>query len=223
MFKINLFGSGNTEEAKKESAKDMCREWQRKLKSEARDIDRSIRTIEREEDKIRKDIVKMAKSNPDPVNIKTLAKSLVRSGKAKGRLYNARSTMMTASTEIQSIAATMRLADSMQKSSEVMAQMNSLVNIPELNESMRAMSKEMFRAGLIDEMVGEAMDAMDDDDVEDMADAEVGKVLDDLAIDAQLRLAMNMPASTAPATAVAQPSDAVAAAIAAAEKEAAAS
>ena len=40
---INLFGKGHTAEAQQESAKEMVRDWQRKLRGEVRGVDRSIR------------------------------------------------------------------------------------------------------------------------------------------------------------------------------------
>merc|ERR1719436_420555 len=169
------------------------REWQRKLRSECRGIERSIRKIEQEEEKIKKDIKAMAKEGGDPGRIKILAKSIVRSGKAKTRLYTARSTMTAAATELQSQAATMRLADSMKQSTEVMKQINSLVSIPETHEAMAAMQKEMMRAGLVEEMIDEGMEDMDGPEMEEETQDEVDKVLEGLAIDAAVRLAVTRP------------------------------
>ncbi|CAE7803294.1 chmp3 [Symbiodinium microadriaticum] len=180
----------------------MVRQWQRNLRSEARGLDRSIRKIEQEEDKIRKDIQAMAKQGGDPKSIQMLAKSLIRSSKAKDRLYTSRSIMQSAVAELETTAATMRLSDSMSKSAEVMKQMNSLVRIPEMEESISSMRREMMRAGLIDELIDEGMEEMDGPDLEVEAEAEVDKVLDDLAIDASVRMAISKPqAVAAPAAA----------------------
>ncbi len=54
---------------------------------------------------------------------------------------------------------------------------NDLIKVPELNQTMQQMSKEMMKAGLIEETMGEMMDdAFDTDDIEEDADAEVDKV-----------------------------------------------
>ena len=54
---------------------------------------------------------------------------------------------------------------------------NDLIKVPELNQSMQQMSREMMKAGLIEETMGEMMDdAFDTDDIEEDADAEVDKV-----------------------------------------------
>eukprot|EP00929_Paragymnodinium_shiwhaense_P089385 TRINITY_DN4953_c0_g1_i1.p2 TRINITY_DN4953_c0_g1~~TRINITY_DN4953_c0_g1_i1.p2 ORF type:complete len:253 (-),score=83.96 TRINITY_DN4953_c0_g1_i1:295-960(-) len=207
---ISLFGAQSTQEAKKENAKEMLREWQGKLRGEIRGIERSIRTIERDEEKIKRDIKTLAKQGADPKNIAVLAKSVVRSGKAKGRMYTARSGLMTASSELQNMAATMRLNDSMKKSTEVMHAVGQLTNVPELQESMQTLQTEMMRAGLIDEMIEEGMEDLDGPDMEEEAAGEVDKVLEDLAIDAAVRMAITAPASAeaAPEAAVAAPATA---------------
>ena len=54
---------------------------------------------------------------------------------------------------------------------------NDLIKVPELNQTMQQMSREMMKAGLIEETMGEMMDdAFDTDDIEEDADAEVDKV-----------------------------------------------
>eukprot|EP00440_Ansanella_granifera_P074184 gb/GFBE01080502.1/.p1 GENE.gb/GFBE01080502.1/~~gb/GFBE01080502.1/.p1 ORF type:complete len:231 (+),score=72.21 gb/GFBE01080502.1/:1-693(+) len=206
---INLFGKAHTEEAQQESAKEMVRDWQRKLRSEARTMERSIRKVEQEEEKIKKDIkVMAAKPGSDPKNIQLLAKSLVRSGKAKARLYTSRSIMQSAVAELESTAATMRLSDSMSKSAQVMKQMNSLVRIPEMEESISTMRREMMRAGLIEEMMDEGLEDMDGPELEEEAEAEVDHVLDELAIDASLRMAIAKPQASGGYAATATPATA---------------
>lgn len=60
---------------------------------------------------------------------------------------------------------------------QVMKVVNDLVKVPELNQTMQQMSKEMMKAGLIEETMAEMMDdAFDTDDIEEDADAEVDKV-----------------------------------------------
>jgi len=214
---INLFGSANTEEAQKQNAREMLREWQSKIKSEVRQMERNLRKLEQEEEKIKRDIKKMAKEGGDPKNIQILAKTVVRSGKAKTRLYTARATLQATASELSNTAATMRLADAMKNSSEVMAQMNDLVKVPEIHEAMETLGKEMMKSGLIDEMIEEGLEDIDGPELEDEAEQEVDKVLDDLAIDAQLRLAITRPqaaASAASAQAKAKAAPAAAAPVA---------
>ena len=58
-----------------------------------------------------------------------------------------------------------------------MKTVNDLIKVPELNQTMQQMSREMMKAGLIEETMGEMMDdVFDTDDIEEDADAEVDKV-----------------------------------------------
>ena len=77
---------------------------------------------------------------------------------------------------------TARVAGSLQKSAEVMSLVNGLVKVPQLMDTMRNMSREMAKAGMIDEMVGEAIDGVAAEEGEDeQAEAEVDKVLMEIA------------------------------------------
>lgn len=74
--------------------------------------------------------------------------------------------------------ATLRVAGSLQKSTEVMQAMQKLVKYPELASIMQDMSKEMMRAGIIEEMLEETMDSIEDsEELEEEAQSEVDKVL----------------------------------------------
>jgi charged multivesicular body protein 3 len=52
----------------------------------------------------------------------------------------------------------MKLAGVMQKSSVVMAAMNNLVKLPQLNQIMVSMAREMEKAGLIEEIMDDVLD-----------------------------------------------------------------
>jgi len=76
------------------------------------------------------------------------------------------------------LAATLRVAGSLQKSTEVLQAMQSLVRYPELAGIMRDMSKEMMKAGIIEEMLDETMDSLEEsEELEEEASKEVDKVL----------------------------------------------
>lgn len=56
--------------------------------------------------------------------------------------------------------------------------MQNLIRIPEVAHTMQEMSKEMMKAGIIEEMLDETMDSMEDtEEMEDAAQVEVDKVI----------------------------------------------
>lgn len=72
----------------------------------------------------------------------------------------------------------MKMAGCMKTSTEVMKSMQNLIKLPELQKVAQDLSKEMMRAGIIDEMINDSLDnVLDDDDTDELADEEVEKVL----------------------------------------------
>jgi len=83
--------------------------------------------------------------------------------------------------QIQMQISTIKVAGCMQKSADVLKSLNALVKIPELSRACQEMAREMEKAGLVEELVSDAMDSVDTTD-EDEVDLEVQKVLDELTL-----------------------------------------
>merc|ERR1719231_1010427 len=64
-----------------------------------------------------------------------------------------------------------------------MRAMNKLVKVHEISQVMQEMQKEMTKAGVIEEMLDDAMEVLDDEDDADAADEEVERVMSELAAD----------------------------------------
>ncbi|OXB78789.1 UNVERIFIED_CONTAM: hypothetical protein H355_011807 [Colinus virginianus] len=76
------------------------------------------------------------------------------------------------------IRAVLRVAGSLQKSTEVMKAMQSLVKIPEIQATMRELSKEMMKAGIIEEMLEDTLESMEDEEeMEEEAEMEIDRIL----------------------------------------------
>lgn len=69
-----------------------CKEWNAKLRKEGYALDRQIRQIKREEDKIKKSLKDAAKKNDKQV-CTIYAKEIVRSKKAINRIYASKATL----------------------------------------------------------------------------------------------------------------------------------
>lgn len=88
------------------------------------------------------------------------------------------------------------MSGSLQKSTEVMVAMQKLVRLPEIADTMRNMSREMTKAGILEEMIEETMESLDDTEgIEEEAQGEVDKVLWELT-DGKLGEAPAVPLST---------------------------
>jgi len=158
------------------------KKWKRELKREDRNLDRNIRSIEMEEQKIKASIKQLAKKG-DKQNLasaKVLAKELIRSRKAKENIYKSKAQLNSVAMQLQQNLSMMKVAGVMQKSTQIMGYMNNLIKLPHLNQVMMAMAREMEKAGLIEEMMGDMVP--DDDDIEEAADEEVEKIMEEVTM-----------------------------------------
>lgn len=168
---MGLFGKND------KPPKDQVREWTSKLRKEQFQLDRQIRAIKREEDKVKKSLKDAAKRGDTDV-CKILAKEIIRARHAINRIHTSKAQINSVHMSMNHQLATLRVAGSMEKSTEVMKAMEKLVKIPEISRTMQEMSKEMMKAGIIEEMIEDTLEGLDDqDELEEEAQQEVDKVL----------------------------------------------
>lgn len=169
---MGLFG-----QTKSKDPKEQVQEWTHKIRKEGNQLDRQIRSIQREEEKVKRALKQAAVKN-DRDTCVILAKEIVRARKAVGRIYTSKAHLNSIQLNMKNQLATLRVAGSLQKSTEVMQAMQNLVRYPELAGIMRDMSKEMMKAGIIEEMLEETMDSLEDtEEMEEEAQKEVDHVL----------------------------------------------
>ncbi|KAJ3722872.1 vacuolar sorting protein Vps24 [Lentinula raphanica] len=169
MQTINRFLYGPTPEEK-------VRAWQAKLRQESRKLDRDMRQLEVETSKARTTVKQLAKKG-DVKSARILAREVVRSQRQKDRLSVSKARLGSIGTQLQHQMAMAKVTGSLQKSTEIMKLSNSLVKLPQISQSMREMSMEMTKAGILEEMMEDTLALDDDEELEEEADAEVDQVL----------------------------------------------
>jgi len=162
--------------------KEQVKKWKSEMRSEARKLDRQIARIQREEQKVKMSI-KAAAKRGDTGTCKMLAKEIVNSRKAVNRLHTSKAQMNSVVMQMQNQLSQQKMLGNMSKSTEVMQAMNKLVKVSEISETMQHMQKEMTKAGIIEEMVDDAMDVLDEEGDEEAADIEVERVMQELNAD----------------------------------------
>lgn len=158
---------------KKPDPAELCKKWRLDLRKQERELDRNIREIDLAESKLKAQIKERAKAG-DASSAKLLARELVNSRKAKERVYKSKAQLHSVELHLTEQNAMIRATGAMQKSAQIMAMMNNLMKAPQMMAVMQAMGREMEKAGLIEEMIGDAVGA-DDDEIEEAADEEVEK------------------------------------------------
>eukprot|EP01028_Stygiella_incarcerata_P003881 TRINITY_DN180_c0_g2_i4.p2 TRINITY_DN180_c0_g2~~TRINITY_DN180_c0_g2_i4.p2 ORF type:complete len:208 (-),score=77.35 TRINITY_DN180_c0_g2_i4:1454-2077(-) len=172
---------------KKPSMEEQVKSWNQALRSEERNLQRQIRSMERTEKKLIRDIKTASKT--DKQTAKIYAKQVIVARKEVSRLYTAKARVSSAAMQLKESLSTQKLAHSMKISGSVLAKVQSLVNFPALSRVMGEVSREMEKSGIVEEMIGDTLDdALDyDSDMDEEVDAEVDKVLDEILAGAPLR------------------------------------
>ena len=153
------------------------REMSSALRKEQRVLDRQIRNIEREENKVKMTLKQAAKKG-DKTTAGILAKEIVHSRKAKNRIYASKAQINSVDLTLKNQAAMARVSGAFEKSTEVMKAMQALVKVSEVRDSMMNLQKEMMKMGIVDEMLDDTFSALDEgEEMEDAAQSEIDKVL----------------------------------------------
>ncbi|KAJ7591046.1 vacuolar sorting protein Vps24 [Mycena floridula] len=180
MQSINRFLYGPTPE-------ERVRAWQQKLKAESRQLDREMKQLDVAAGKARQTVKQLAKKG-DIKSARILAREVVRSDKQKDRLSVSKARLRSIGTQLEQQLAMIKVTGALQKSTEIMRLSSSLIKLPQISQTMREMSMEMTKAGIMEEMLEDTLEMDEDEELEEEADAEVDKVLFDLT-DGKLGLA----------------------------------
>ncbi|CAB3369497.1 charged multivesicular body protein 3 [Cloeon dipterum] len=157
--------------------KEQVNEWCRKIRKESSQLDRQIRGIQREEEKVKRSLKEAAKKGDKDVCL-ILAKEVLRARKAIAKIYSSKAHLNSIQMQMKNQLATIRVAGALKKSTEVMTSMQHLVRVPEVAATMRELSREMMKAGIIEEMLEETFEGLEDqEELEEEAQEEVDKVL----------------------------------------------
>ncbi|KAI9928097.1 Vacuolar protein-sorting-associated protein 24 [Aspergillus wentii] len=159
------------------------------IRANTRQLDRDIAQLKTLDSKTRQYIVnasRRAQRNPSQAKqasteTKTFARELVRIRKQSARLTTSRAQLQSVQMQVNEAFSVRKIQGSLKKSTGIMKDVNTLVRLPELTGTMHQLSAELVRAGIIEEMVGDAIpDNELLEDEEEEADAEVDKVLQEV-------------------------------------------
>lgn len=195
---MGLFGKN-----KASDPKEQVNDWCKKIRKEGNNLDRQINAIKREEAKVTRALKEAAKKgDKDSCNI--LAKELINSRKAVNKLYTAKANLNSVQLQMKSQLALLKVAGTLQTSAEVMKSMSQLVKLPEIQKSMMELSREMMKAGVIEEMLEDVMEPLgEEEELEEAAQEEVDRIILELTTgklkDAPSALADTLPAAGAAA------------------------
>jgi len=156
--------------------KTQVQEWTRKIRKEGLTLDRQIRGIQREEEKLKKCLKEAARKGDKDV-CRIYAQGLIRSKKAISKIYTSKAQLNSIQLHMKEQLAVLKSVGAFKQSTEVLQAIQELCKLPQIAAAMREMSKEMMKAGVLEEMVQESFEGLEDADLEEAADEEVDNVL----------------------------------------------
>lgn len=173
------------------------------IRANTRQLDRDLAHLKSLDSKTRGHIVaasKRAQRNPSQAKqatseTKTFARELVRIRKQTSRLTTSRAQLQSVGMQVNEAFSVRKIQGSLQKSTGIMKDVNTLVRLPELSSTMHQLSTELVRAGIIEEIVDDAMpndELLEGEDNE--AEEEVDKILQEI-----LSGKLSQPAAVKPA------------------------
>lgn len=160
--------------------RELVRKWTRELQHEMRGLDREMEAMKREETKVTMEMKKLAKQGASRTSLSHLAKCLVKHRHGREQLLISKTQLNSVVLTLQTMASQMRVAKTMQSSTALMKQMNSLMSAPKMQKIAQDMAMEMYKANAVEEQISDAFEMLEDPDTENLADEEVDKVMDEI-------------------------------------------
>jgi charged multivesicular body protein 3 len=156
-----------------------------------RKLDRDIQGLKMTEQKTKNLILqssKRAQRNPSMAKqanqeVRTFARELIRVRKQSGRLQTSKAQLNSVQMQVNEAFSVRKIEGSIKASTGIMKDVNSLVRLPELTGTMRELSSELMKAGIIEEMVDDTLMDTEGLEEDEEAEEEVDKVLSDILTD----------------------------------------
>ena len=156
------------------------------IRQNTRKLDRDINQLKVLDQKTKQYILQASKRgqrNPSQAKqaaqeTRTFAKELIRIRKQNSRLATSKAQLQSVQMQVNEAFSVRKIEGSIKASTGIMKDVNTLVRLPELTGTMRQLSQELMKAGIIEEMVG---DMIPDDELlegeDEEAETEVDKIL----------------------------------------------
>jgi charged multivesicular body protein 3 len=160
------------------------------IRSNVRKLDRDIAQLKQVEIKTKNLIIQADKrAQRDPTRakqaqqeVRTFAGELVRTRKASQRLITTKATLNSVQMQVSEAFAVRKIEGSIRASVGIMKDVNSLIRLPVLSQTMRELSVELMKAGIIEEMIDETLPEdmeLEDEEGEGEIEKVLGEVLKD--------------------------------------------
>lgn len=124
-------------------------------------------------------LIKKSVKNKDLKSAKIYAKELIFIRKQYDKLYLSKTRVDSISMAVNELWQMNKLTQSMQLLTGVMKDVNQLINLGALLNTMQDLSKELMKAGIINEMMDDMIDLdIEEDELEEESQEEINKIIE---------------------------------------------
>jgi charged multivesicular body protein 3 len=143
--------------------------------------------VEQRSKKLILDADRRAKRNPARAKqvakeTRIFARELVRTRRTTQRLVTSKAQLNSVAMQVNEAFAVRKIEGSIRSGVGIMKDVNALVRLPQLTQTMRELGEELVKAGIIEEMVGDSLPDQaeeEDEEAEDEVDKVLGEILKD--------------------------------------------
>ncbi|KAJ8146883.1 hypothetical protein OXX80_007760 [Metschnikowia pulcherrima] len=174
--------------------KEQMRKVNSLLRKNKRELDRSLGQLQPLKKKTEALIKKSAKAG-DAKSAKLYARELIHVNNQYKKLHLSKTRLESITMAVNEQWQMQKLTQSMQASTGIMKDVNSLIHIGAITSTMQELSKELMKAGIINEMMDDMVDLEMDEELEDESQEEVNRIIQSLTEDKFSKIDSEVPSA----------------------------
>ncbi|ODQ81692.1 hypothetical protein BABINDRAFT_159949 [Babjeviella inositovora NRRL Y-12698] len=157
--------------------KEQLRSCNTLIRKNKRQLDRELATFPRLE-KQTEALIKQHAKKGDTRTVRMFARELLLIRNQKSRMLKSKAQLESIGMKVNEQFAAQKIQKTMVDSTVIMRDVNQLIHIPALSNTMRELERELMKSGVINEMVDDQMDMMNDEEEEEANEEEINAVID---------------------------------------------
>ncbi|RCK67664.1 Vacuolar protein-sorting-associated protein 24 [Candida viswanathii] len=186
--------------------KEQMRKINQLLRKNKRELERSMNQLTPLKKKT-ESLIKKAAKDKDYKSARLYAKELININRQYNKLYTSRTRIDSITMTINEQYQMNKLTQSIHSSTSVMKEVNQLVHVGAVLQSMQELSRELMKAGIINEMMDDMVDLdyEEDEELESESQEEVNKIIQSLTEDKFSKIENEVPSTEFEEPAVEEP------------------
>ncbi len=161
-----------------EEIKEFQTSMRKEIRDAVREVDRNIFQSDRYIMEEKRDFEKKIKEGADRNTLKIYAQNVMKAQGNKDKQLIQKTKVQQVEFAMNEMMMNAKIAKTLGVATKMMAKVNGLANIPEIQKNVQNMQMQMEKMGIVGEMVDDAMDAVNDDEVD--LDDKAQQLLDEM-------------------------------------------